>query len=93
MSIILNKIFPDCPDKMKTFLFSQKMALERHPNGRRWNRDIVRSCLSLWCRGPHGYTDLRNSKFVFLPSQKTIAEVKKIRWTKSQVSKKIYCIG
>ena len=23
MSIILNKIFPDCPDKMKTFLFSQ----------------------------------------------------------------------
>ena len=32
MSIILNKILPDCPDKMKTFLFSQKMALERHPN-------------------------------------------------------------
>jgi hypothetical protein len=27
MSIILNKIFPDCPDKMKTFLFSQKWHL------------------------------------------------------------------
>ena len=76
MSIILNKIFPDCPDKMKTFLFSQKMALERHPNGRRWNRDIVRLCLSLWCRSPHGYTDLRNSKFVFLPSQKLLQRYK-----------------
>jgi hypothetical protein len=64
MSIILNKIFPDCPDKMKTFLFSQKMALERHQNGRRWNRDIVRLCLSLWCMSPHGYTDLRNSKMI-----------------------------
>jgi hypothetical protein len=76
MSIILNKIFPDCPDKMKTFLFSQKMALERHPNGRRWNRDIVRSCLSLWCKSPHGYTDLRNSKFVFLPSQQLLQRYK-----------------
>jgi hypothetical protein len=76
MSIILNKIFPDCPDKMKTFLFSQNMALERHPNGRRWNRDIVRLCLSLWCRSPHGYTDLRNSKFVFLPSQKVLQRYK-----------------
>ncbi|CAG2187268.1 unnamed protein product [Mytilus edulis] len=54
MSTILNNIFPDCSDKMKTFLISQKMALERHPNGRRWNRDIVQLCLSLWCRSPVG---------------------------------------
>ena len=55
---------------------SPKMALERHPNGRRWNRDIVRLCLSLWCRSPHGYTDIRNSKFVFLPSQKLLQRYK-----------------
>ena len=41
MSIILNKIFPDCPDKMKTFLFSQKMALERHP---KWASVEQRHC-------------------------------------------------
>ena len=76
MSIILNKIFPDCPDKMKTFLFSQTMALERHSNGRRWNSDIVRLCLSLWCRSPHGYTDIRNSKCVFLPSQNLLQRYK-----------------
>jgi hypothetical protein len=76
MSIILNKIFPDCPDKMKTFLFSQTMALERHPNGRRWNSDIVRLCLSLWCSSPHGYTDIRNSKCVFLPSQNLLQRYK-----------------
>jgi hypothetical protein len=27
MSIILNKIFPDCPDKMKTFCFHKKWHL------------------------------------------------------------------
>jgi hypothetical protein len=41
MSIILNKIFPDCPDKMKTFLFSQRMALERHP---KWASVEQRHC-------------------------------------------------
>ncbi|XP_071174117.1 uncharacterized protein [Mytilus edulis] len=76
MSTILNNIFPDCSDKMKTFLISQKMALERHPNGRRWNRDIVQLCLSLWCRSPRGYTDLRNSKFLVLPSQKLLQRYK-----------------
>jgi hypothetical protein len=30
----------------------------------------------VWCRSPHGYTDLRNSKFVFLPSQKLLQRYK-----------------
>ncbi|CAG2238930.1 unnamed protein product [Mytilus edulis] len=76
MSEILTKIFPECSDKMKLFLMSQKMAIERNPHGRRWNRDIVRLCLTLWCRSPKGYTELRNSQFVILPSEKLLQRFK-----------------
>jgi len=47
MTEILNKVFPNCGVKISTFLKSQKMALDRHPNGRRWDRGIIRMCLSL----------------------------------------------
>lgn len=54
---------------MQTFLMSQKMALERNPNGRRWSKDLVRLCLTLYCRSPRGYNELRGSNFLILPSQ------------------------
>jgi hypothetical protein len=76
MSQILDKIFPECNEKMKTFLLSQKMANERYPKGRRWDRDIVRLCLTLCCRSAKGYTDLRNSKFLILPSEKLLQRYK-----------------
>ncbi|CAG2206495.1 unnamed protein product [Mytilus edulis] len=62
MSEILTKIFPECSDKMKLFLMSQKMAIERNPHGRRWNRDIVRLCLTLWCRSPKGVSSFDKLK-------------------------------
>jgi hypothetical protein len=55
---------------------SQKMALERNPHGRRWDKDIARLCLTLWCRSPRGYNELRNSKFIILPSQKILQRYK-----------------
>lgn len=45
------------------------MALERNPNGRRWSKDLVRLCLTLYCRSPRGYNELRGSNFLILPSQ------------------------
>ena len=54
LSDILTKIFPDCSMKMQTFLLRHKMALERNPNGRRWNKEIIRLCLTLYCRSPRG---------------------------------------
>ena len=72
LSVIFQNIFPQCDEKMKTFLLSQKQAMERHPNGRRWDRDIIRLCLTLWCRSPRGYTELRKSGFLVLPSEKSL---------------------
>ncbi|CAG2224496.1 unnamed protein product [Mytilus edulis] len=48
----------------------------KETHGRRWNRDIVRLCLTLWCRSPKGYTELRNSQFVILPSEKLLQRFK-----------------
>ena len=50
MKAVFQQIFPECGDKMSSFLLSQKQALEREPNGRRWNADIIRLCLTMWCR-------------------------------------------
>ncbi|KAJ8321537.1 hypothetical protein KUTeg_000913 [Tegillarca granosa] len=76
ISMIFADIFPNCSDKMKTFLMSQKMAIEQHPKGRRWHKDVIRLCLTLWCRSPKGYSELRNSKFIMLPSEKILQKYK-----------------
>lgn len=72
LATIFQNVFPQCTEKMKCFLMSQKTAMERHPNGRRWDRDIIRLCLTLWCRSPRGYRELRNSNFLVLPSEKSL---------------------
>lgn len=53
-----------------------KMALERNPNGRRWSKDIIRLCLTLYCRSPRGYNELRGSNFLILPSQNLLRKYK-----------------
>lgn len=46
------------------------MALDRNLHGRRWDRDIC-LCLTLWCRSPRGYGELRNSKSVIFQKLKS----------------------
>lgn len=53
-----------------------KIALERHPHGRHWDKDVIRLCLTLWCRSPRGYTKLKNNHFIILPSQKLLHKYK-----------------
>ena len=69
---ILDKVIPECPERLKVFLVSQKNAVTPCPNERRWNKDVLRICLSLWCRSPRGYADLRSSGFVVLPSSRLL---------------------
>ena len=76
LSEILKTIFPEYPLKMQTFLMSQKMALERNRFGLWWSEDIIRLCLTLYCRSPRGYSELRSCNFVILPSQNLLRRYK-----------------
>lgn len=52
------------------------LTIESHPNGRRWPRDIIRMCLSLYCRSPKTYHDLSRSGFVVLPCRRVLQRYK-----------------
>ena len=72
MEVIFNEVSKDCPPNILELLMSHKNALSSHPNGRRWDTNIIRLCLTLWCRSPKCYADLRESGFLVLPSQKLL---------------------
>ena len=72
MTHIFEEVIKDCPPKVLEFLISQQQALSHKPKGRRWNKNIIRICLTLWCRSPKCYKDLRDSGFLVLPSQRIL---------------------
>ena len=72
LEVIFNNVIKDCPPKIMEFLVSQQDALSKHPNVRRWSKNIIRLCLTLRCRSPGAYSDLRDSGFLILPSQRIL---------------------
>ena len=52
------------------------MVLESNRFGRRRSKEIIRLCLTLYCRNPTGYSELRSSNFVILPSQNLLRRYK-----------------
>ena len=65
---IIDTIFPGANSQMKTLLTNQKLNLERPKMGRRWDKEVIRICLTLWSRSPHVYRTLRDKGFLILPS-------------------------
>ncbi|CAC5387161.1 unnamed protein product [Mytilus coruscus] len=59
----------------------KRKAVESHPKGR--------ICLSLWCRSPRGYADLRASGFVVLPSSRLLQYFKNSVNQVSRVNKEM----
>lgn len=67
--------FPPAVNKLKRFFFLIKWLWTEIPmvvGG----IDIIRLCLTLWCRSPRGYGELRNSKILILPSEKLLQNFK-----------------
>ena len=46
-------------------------------------------CLTLWCRSPRGYTELRNSNFMILPSQQLLQKYKNIVHQQAGINKDV----
>ena len=68
MGAIIDQVFPGASNEMKTLLLNQKRNLDRPKMGRRWDKQVIRICLTLWSRNPHVYRTLRDKEYLILPS-------------------------
>jgi hypothetical protein len=56
---------------------SQHEALSaKSPQARRWNKDVISLCLSLWMRSPKAYQTLLESNMLILPSERKLRRYK-----------------
>lgn len=72
MSTILKTILPDLPDKTSLLFQSQIKSMNSSPFSRRWSTEIIKLCLTIYCRSPRSYQDLSKSGFLTLPSARQI---------------------
>lgn len=73
---LLKKSFKNCSQDMQLLIQSQEEALKVHPNGRRWRRELISLCLSLWVRSPQNYATLKESNMLILPSGRQLRRYK-----------------
>lgn len=68
---VLKSLFPGCSELMLKLLTAQSNIcneLEKDPRRRRWDKEVVQVCLTLWNRSPQAYSSLCSSGMLFLPS-------------------------
>ena len=78
MSSILKNVLPTAPDAFKTMLESQLKNISKDKRTRRWDPKVISICLSLWCRSPQAYNDLRDSQLLVLPSGRLLSYYKNV---------------
>ena len=66
---LLEEALPRCPQPFRELIISQQKAdTAQSTNGVRWSDDMIRLCLSLYCRSPSTYHQLGASAMLKLPS-------------------------
>lgn len=65
---ILQDIIPHANKELLDLITSQKENLERNPKQRRWDKEVIRLCLSIWIRSKKAYDQIKKSGFLVLPS-------------------------
>jgi hypothetical protein len=54
---------------MLNMLKEQAKNVDRHPNGRRWSKEFIATCVQLYNRSPKSYQLLVDSKMLILLSK------------------------
>ena len=88
---IMGNIVQDsnCPPRIMQLLLDQQRNLKESKTGRRWSKEIIRLCLTMWCRSPRAYGDLRSSGFLLLPSHRLLQIYKNKIHQKAGINKEI----
>lgn len=63
-------------EKMTVMIKSQLENMNKNPHGRRWDQDIIRMCLTFYCRSPKNYEYLSKAGYLILPSAQQIQRYK-----------------
>lgn len=76
---VIRKLFPAASDLMIKFLISQKIICNSSKDARsgRWDKELIQVALTLWNRSPQGYSSLKESNMLFLPSESLLQKYKK----------------
>lgn len=78
---LIHKLFPGASDLMVNFMktqsnFCQDISDNKDSRSRRWDKSIIQIALTLWNRSPQGYTTLRDSNMLYLPSESLLQRYK-----------------
>ena len=65
-------LLPSENDSFTNLINEQQQNVERPPNGRRWSKDAIISCLGIWRRSKRAYDDLKQSSALVLPSARLL---------------------
>lgn len=77
-------------EKMSAMVKSQLANANKTPKARRWDTDIIRLCLTLYCRSPKNYEFLAKGGYFVLPSSKLIRLYKNKIDQKAGVNKDVF---
>lgn len=100
MKIIINSVTSDeswsdiyktinMTEKQTLLMKSQVQNIKGNPQSRRWNPEVIRLCLSLYCRSPKNYDFLSKSGYLILPSASHIKRFKNKVDQKSGINKDV----
>jgi hypothetical protein len=101
MKIVLNSVTTDesltnifgklnLSEKQILLIKSQVKNIQGNPHSRRWNTEVIRLCLSLYCRSPKNYEYIANSGFLILPSSSNVKRYKNKVDQKSGINKDVF---
>ena len=65
---ILEEVLPNADKNLFLLIQSQKENLSCFPKQRRWDKSILRLCLTIWSRSKKAYDQIKRSGFLTLPS-------------------------
>ena len=71
---IFNSIFPGASPEMKDFLSIQHNILSS--KSIKWDKSVIKTCLSMWSRSVSCYEELRDSHIFVLPSGRHLRRFK-----------------
>lgn len=74
---VMEKVLPNATEEMKVLLKAQHDALSaKTKQSHRWDKQVIRVCLTMWVRSPKAYEDLKESNMLILPSGRQLRRYK-----------------